>query len=303
MKTTKKAVRKSAVARKKSKVAKAARRERATISPCSVQILRNEPPPILFKYTTDAGVAGMREGIVRFGSYQSYREAEDREIRDEFENATITRPGLPFRHPFTGRVEFARYAMAYPGAIFCASADGSIGGAFPKYSRRVAVRAKPLFEALHNAVTQIRHVFDKSEDGKITEPRFRECGDHPRPSLDSFRKVRPKELYRELRMGQVRYVEDMTSKANPLDLLFAGIVGGDNGRRLIAKLTQDDHYSELWKQRRFEREKEWRVIMSFSPKNDSPEYTDQGLRILRCYHTDSFFVKIDNPQEVFIFDN
>ena len=27
------------------------------------------------------------------------------------------------------------------------------------------------------------------------------------------------------------------------------------------------------------------------------------IRVLRCHHTDSFFVKIDNPQEVFIFDN
>ena len=303
MKITKKAVRKSAVARKKSKVAKAARRERATISPCSVQILRNEPPPILFKYTTDAGVAGMREGIVRFGSYQSYREAEDREIRDEFENATITPPGLPFRNQLTGRMEFARYAMAYPGAIFCASADGSIGGAFPKYNRRVVVRAEPLFEALHNASVQIHHVFDKSEDGKITEPLFMECGDHPRPSLDSFEKVRPKKFRRDLRMGRVRYVEDPTSKANPVDLLRAGIVGGENGRRLIANLTQDDHYPELRKQRRFEREKEWRIIMSFSPPNDPLVSTSKGYPILRCYHTGSFFVKIDNPQRVFIFDN
>ena len=301
MKIPKKAVQKAAKSRKKTKRAEAVKP--VLPSPYSVRVLMDELPLILYKYTDDAGVAGMREGIVRFGSYQSYRVAEDLKIRDEFEHAAITRATVPCFNSRTGRIERMKFAMAFPGAIFCASANESLRGDAFGYNRRVAVKIDALYDAALNAAAQLHHIFRRFEDGEIVRPLFQECGDRPRASLNDFKEVPPKDFSVNLRMGNVQYVEDLGSNADPRGMMLAGSIGGEFGRRLIAKLTQDDYYMELRKQLRFRHEKEWRIMMSFSPRNDTRVFTENGDPILRCYHTDSFFVKIDNPRDVFTFDD
>ena len=296
MKQPKKAVRKAAEAREKAKAKKAVRAGGAAEGPPRIRIL-SEPqvPDILYKYTSDAGVAGLREGFVRFGSFEEYRQTEDEAIRDPYENSVVS-CRVPIDFPNESKASLV-LAMRLPGLVFCASADKALRGAFPPYNRRVAIRSGPFFRALGNAVTSYRHIFDAQtliRDRKIAKAQFLESETfttdkgqwHPTPPEKTFTAW--------LGMGWVHYVRDPHSKMSPMRMLAAAAIGGAPGGEILQKEIQADGFVKpFW----FSHEKECRVMLLFLPKRGIPREGDPA------YNTESIFVKVDNPRDIFILDD
>ena len=256
-----------------------------------------EIPDILYKYTSDAGVAGLREGFVRFGSFEEYRDTENEAIRDPYENSVVSRC-IPMHFP-DGRRASMRLSMQMPGVVFCASADEALRGAFG-YSRRVAIRSEPFFRALHNALTSCRHVFDAKammEHRKIAAVKFSES-DSFSSTKEQWRPVHPKEWTSQTYRGRVLYRQEPHSKMSPRQILTASVISGDAGIEMIRKGTRMDDPSALRKPAKFSHEKECRVALNFMPWKTA---TDQGGE--PSYFTDSVFVRIENPREALIFDD
>ena len=263
-----------------------------------------EFPEILYKYTSDAGVAGLREGIVRFGSHQEYRDAEDAQIQDVRENSILSRD--KFVGTLGGQRVFRAAGVYFPGAVFCASLSDSLLGEFPRYSHRVMIRTKPLICALHRAMSDWRNIFEKGEHGGMIPVRLYD--DHGKASWsgafpnDDWEIVHPSKVRIELECDKVQYAEDMRSDVDPQEIISAASRGGTSGAEEIARLIPDGVKPEFVKGIQFSREEEYRASLSFSPWDEVPKRIAEHGKcydVRRVYHTDSLFVKIENPRDVF----
>ena len=262
----------------------------AGIRPCIRIVSEPEVPDILYKYTNDAGVAGLREGIIRFGSFEEYRDTKNEAIRDPFENSLVSSPFS------VGDKVSGVLAMRSPGVVFCASADDALRGAFG-YSRRVAIKSKPFFRALTSAATSVRHIFDAktmTERREIVAARFSESEPITQDKRQ-WRPVRPKEYTMQLCWGRVRYLQNPYSKM-PLMRMLTAAMGGDAGIKILHEEMLKGDPQMLCKPAEFSHERECRVALNFLPWGAA---ASQG--IVSAYIVNSLFVKLDNPREVFIF--
>ena len=267
----------------------------AGIRPCIRIVSEPEIPDILYKYTNDAGVAGLREGIIRFGSFEEYRDAENEAIRDRFENSLVSSP-VPVYSPDEDRVSLV-LALRSPGVVFCASADDALCGAFG-YSRRVAIKSKPFIRALTGAAASVRHIFDAktmTERREIVAARFSES-DPITQDKGQWRPVRPKEYKVQLCWGRVRYPRNAYSKIPLRRMLTAAAIGGDVGMKILHEEMLKEDMVMLRKPAEFSHERECRVALNFLPWGAAASQD-----VVSAYIVNSLFVKLDNPREIFIF--
>ena len=254
-------------------------------------------PEFLFKYTDDAGVAGLREGFVRLGSALEYRQSENQEIRDANEHSVFSQIA-PVTDPRSGESILLQVSLQIPGAIFCASQSDSLRGAFPGYNRRVVIRVKPFLSSLGNAIFEPRHFvqFDKNKkaiplqhlvlsDGILT----------PEPSSNYM-------VNTFMEYGNVWYTDDLLSDAHPLELQQAIRMGEHFPMFEAARFFAGKVLPHFRKHTRFQHEKEYRVALSFARHGTMRKIKD-GEYMSHHYFTDSLFVKIDNPGNVFIFSD
>lgn len=261
-------------------------------------------PDTLYKYTSDAGLAGLREGIVRFGSYQEYRDAEDVQIRDVRENSVLSRDVCIGRTP-NGRAFYAE-VLYLPGVAFCASLSASLRGVFPRYNHRIAIRTKPFISALREAMRVPHRIFEKDHSGKIVPPQFYD--DCRKPSFkppfpdipEGWKVVPPSKVLIKLDCGKAQYGRDVRSNAGPQGFADALAQQGDDQIMAVGAIIPTDD-SEFMKSFRFSREQEYRIALSFHPRDEKPiPHPDpEGGTVSRAYHVRSLYVKVDSPRDIF----
>ena len=247
-------------------------------------------PEVMYKYTDSRGVRSMAEGIVKFGDFDDYRKAEDN-TGDQNENSFISKRVRGWDLATGNPVSF-QLQLNLPGVMFCASINGNAYGVFG-YPYRIAIKTKSFLLAIRRAI-YAGDYFSVDRQGNRVPLKFWEVI----AGTNRWQKTRNPNVRVGLVAMKVEY-RDVSTGIHPGDIIKAKY--SCNPMRAFANMLDNVPQVDMFvKGKRFSREEEYRLVLSFSPPDQKLVSMTDGRIMYKEYDCrSSIFVRIRNPRRVF----